>query len=147
VKLKKNPHCKVCGPSPEVTRLIDYNAFCGVPGFEHDTGSAGRDWDISPSDLAARLQRGEKIRLIDVREPHELAISSLSGEELIPLGQLAARLPELNSAEDIVVFCKTGSRSSRALELLISAGFRKVKNLRGGINAWAREVDSNLLVY
>ena len=147
VKLKKNPHCKVCGPSPEVTGLIDYDAFCGVPGLGHDEGSAGRDWDISASDLAARLQRGEKIRLVDVREPHELAISSLPGEELIPLGQLAARLPELDSAQEIVLFCKTGSRSSRALELLVSAGFRKVKNLRGGINAWAREVDPELPVY
>jgi len=82
-----------------------------------------------------------------VREPHELAISSLPGEELLPLGQLAARLPELDSSQEIVLFCKTGSRSSRALELLVSAGFRKVKNLQGGINAWAREVDKSLPVY
>jgi sulfur-carrier protein adenylyltransferase/sulfurtransferase len=147
VKLKKNPDCKVCGPNPEVTGLIDYDAFCGVPGLGHDEGSAGMDWDISATDLAARLRNGEKIRLIDVREPHELAISSLPGEELFPLGQLAARLPELDSSQEIVLFCKTGSRSSRALELLVSAGFRKVKNLQGGINAWAREVDQSLPVY
>jgi molybdopterin/thiamine biosynthesis adenylyltransferase/rhodanese-related sulfurtransferase len=147
VKLKKNPNCKVCGPNPEVTELIDYDAFCGVPGLGHDEGSAGMDWDISATDLAARLRNGEKIRLIDVREPHELAISSLPGEELLPLGQLAARLPELDSSQEIVLFCKTGSRSSRALELLVSAGFRKVKNLQGGINAWAREVDQSLPVY
>jgi sulfur-carrier protein adenylyltransferase/sulfurtransferase len=147
VKLKKNPNCKVCGPNPEVTGLIDYDAFCGVPGLGHDEGSAGMDWDISATDLAARLRNGEKIRLIDVREPHELAISSLPGEELLPLGQLAARLPELDSSQEIVLFCKTGSRSSRALELLVSAGFRKVKNLQGGINAWAREVDKSLPVY
>jgi sulfur-carrier protein adenylyltransferase/sulfurtransferase len=147
VKLKKNPHCKVCGESPEVTSLIDYDAFCGVPGIGHAEDAAGREWDISATDLAARLQRGEKIRLIDVREPHELAISSLPGEQLIPLGQLAARLSELDSAEEMVLFCKSGSRSIRALELLVSAGFRKVSNLRGGINAWAREVDPNLPVY
>jgi sulfur-carrier protein adenylyltransferase/sulfurtransferase len=147
VKLKKNPACKVCGSHPTVTELIDYNAFCGVPGIDHAEESAGAGWDISATDLAARLLNGDKIRLIDVREPHELAISSLPGEELIPLGQLAARLSELDSAEDIVLFCKTGSRSSRALELLVSAGFRKVKNLQGGINAWAREVDPNLPVY
>ena len=147
VKLRKNPHCKVCGPEPEVTQLIDYEAFCGVPGFNHDEGSAGMDWDISAPDLAAKLQRGEKIRLIDVREPHEVEISSIPGEELIPLGQLAARLPELDSAQELVVFCKTGSRSSRALELLVSAGFKRVKNLKGGINAWAREVDTRLPVY
>jgi rhodanese-related sulfurtransferase len=147
VKLKKNPKCKVCGSNPEVTELIDYDAFCGVPGLEHDEGSAGMDWDISAADLAARLQGGEKIRLIDVREPHEVAISALPGEELFPLGQLAARLPELDSAQEMVLFCKTGSRSTRALELLVSAGFKKVKNLRGGINAWAREVDTKLPVY
>ena len=147
VKLKKNPNCKVCGPNPEVTELIDYDAFCGVPGLDHDEGSAGMDWDISATDLDARLKAGEKIRLIDVREPHELQISSLPGEELFPLGQLAGRLPELDSAQEIVLFCKTGSRSTRALELLVSAGFKKVKNLHGGINAWAREVDTNLPVY
>ena len=147
VKLKKNPNCKVCGQNPEVTELIDYNEFCGVPGLGHDEGSAGMDWDISATDLDARLKAGEKIRLIDVREPHELQISSLPGEELFPLGQLAGRLHELDSAQEIVLFCKTGSRSTRALELLVSAGFKKVKNLHGGINAWAREVDTNLPVY
>jgi adenylyltransferase/sulfurtransferase len=147
VKLKKNPNCKVCGQNPEVTELIDYNEFCGVPGLGHDEGSAGMDWDISATDLDARLKTGEKIRLIDVREPHELQISSLPGEELFPLGQLAGRLHELDSAQEIVLFCKTGSRSTRALELLVSAGFKKVKNLHGGINAWAREVDTNLPVY
>jgi adenylyltransferase/sulfurtransferase len=147
IKLKKNPNCKVCGPNPEVTELIDYDAFCGVPGIGHDEGSAGKDWDISATDLAARLQRGEKLRLIDVREPHELAISSLPGEELFPLGQLAARLPELDSAQEMVLFCGTGTRSTRALELLVSAGFKKVKNLKGGLNAWAREVDPSLPVY
>ena len=147
VKLKKNPLCKVCGPNPEVTGLIDYDAFCGVPGLGHDEGSAGRDWDITAGDLDERLKHGEKLRLIDVREPHELAISSLPGEELFPLGQLAARLPELDSTQEIVLFCKTGSRSTRALELLVSAGFRKVKHLRGGINAWAKEVDTKLPIY
>jgi adenylyltransferase/sulfurtransferase len=147
VKLKKNPHCKVCGPNPEVTELIDYNAFCGVPGIGHEEASAGLEWDITPAELAEKLQRGEKIRLIDVREPHEVDISSLPGEELIPLGTLAGRLQELDSAQDMVVFCKTGNRSMRALELLTSAGFKKVKNLKGGINAWAREVDTTLPVY
>jgi molybdopterin/thiamine biosynthesis adenylyltransferase/rhodanese-related sulfurtransferase len=147
VKIKKNPHCKVCGEHPEITELIDYEAFCGVPGYSHDEESAGMDWDISAKELAARLQRGDKIRLIDVREPHEVEISSLPGEELIPLGQLAARLSELDSSQEMVLFCKTGSRSIRALELLASAGFKKVKNLKGGINAWAREVDTKLPVY
>jgi len=147
IKLKKNPNCKVCGAHPEVTGLIDYDAFCGVPGFDHDEGSAGKNWDISASDLARRLKIGEKLRLIDVREPHELAISSLPEEENFPLGQLAGRLSELDSAQELVLFCKTGVRSTRALELLVSAGFKKVKNLHGGINAWAREVDPKLPIY
>jgi len=147
VKLFKNPHCKICGPNPEVTQLIDYEAFCGVPGRDHDEGSAGMEWDIEPVELANRLKRGDPIRLIDVREPHELQISRLPNEQLIPLGELAGHLSELDSADEIVLFCKMGSRSIRALELLYSAGFRKVKNLRGGINAWARKVDPSMPVY
>jgi adenylyltransferase/sulfurtransferase len=85
--------------------------------------------------------------LLDVREPHELEISTLDGSTNIPLGQLATRLSELDSANELVVFCKAGTRSARALELLLSAGFRKVKNLKGGINAWAREVDPSLPIY
>ncbi len=147
VNLKKNPKCKVCSPEPEITELIDYEAFCGVPGHDHEEGSAGKEWDITARDLAERLKNGTPLRLIDVREPHELEISRLPGAQLIPLGQLAARLSELDSAEEIVLFCKAGTRSARALELLLSAGFRKVKNLKGGINAWAREVDPSLPIY
>jgi len=84
---------------------------------------------------------------LDVREPHELQISALPNAQNIPLGQLAARLSELDSAEDMILFCKSGARSARALELLVSAGFKKVKNLKGGINAWAKEIDSNLPIY
>ena len=147
VSLRKNPKCRICGPEPEVTALIDYEAFCGVPGHDHEQGSVGGGWDIDVSQLAERLQHGEAIRLLDVREPHELEISRLEGATLIPLGQLAERLSELDSADEMVVFCKGGTRSARALELLASAGFRKVKNLKGGINAWAREVDPRMPVY
>ena len=147
VKLRKNPKCKICGSEPEVTQLIDYEAFCGVPGHDHEEGTVGGGWDITPAELAQRLKEGNHIRLVDVREPHELEISHLERAELIPLGQLAARLSELDSAQEMVLFCKSGSRSARALELLLSAGFRKVKNLKGGINAWAREIDPSLPVY
>jgi adenylyltransferase/sulfurtransferase len=147
VKLRKNPNCKVCGPNPEITHLIDYEAFCGVPGHDHEVGSAGVDWDIQPKELAAKLKEGAPLRLIDVREPVELQVARLPGAELIPLGQLAANLNRLDSSQDIVLFCKSGSRSARALELLLSAGFRKVKNLRGGINAWSREVDPSVPLY
>jgi sulfur-carrier protein adenylyltransferase/sulfurtransferase len=147
VKLRKNPSCKVCGDNPEITELIDYEAFCGVPGHDHEEGSAGAGWDITAGELSERLNKLEPLHLIDVREPHELEISRLEGAQLIPLGQMAARLSELDSAREIVLFCKSGTRSTRALELLASAGFRKVKNLKGGINAWAREVDPSLPVY
>jgi molybdopterin/thiamine biosynthesis adenylyltransferase/rhodanese-related sulfurtransferase len=147
VKLKKNPKCRVCGPNADVTELIDYEDFCGVPGHDHEDGSAGDDWDITALDLQSRLARTSDPFLLDVREPHELAISALRGATNIPLGELAARLSELDSAREMVVFCKAGTRSKRALELLVSAGFRKVKNLKGGINAWARDVDKELPVY
>jgi len=147
VKLKKNQNCKVCGPHPEVTALIDYNEFCGVPGVFHDIGSAGKDWDITACELSIQMKTGMAICLIDVREPHELAISWIEGAKNIPLGELAGRLAELDPANEIVLFCKSGSRSRGALELLVSAGFRKVKNLKGGINAWAREVEPKLPVY
>ena len=146
VKLKKNPACRVCGPNGDVKALIDYEEFCGVPGHDHDDGSAGAGLDITARDLATRLGH-DQLRLLDVREPHELEISALPGAVNIPLGTLAARLSELDSAQEMVVFCKSGTRSARALELLASAGFRKVKNLQGGINAWAREVDTSLPVY
>ncbi len=147
VKLHKNPKCKVCGENPTVTELIDYEEFCGVPGHDHEEGVVGGGWDISAPELAARLRQGNHLKLLDVREPHELEISRLPGADLIPLGQLAGRLSELDSAQELVVFCKAGTRSARALELLRSAGFRKVKNLKGGINAWAREIDPSLPVY
>ncbi len=147
VKLQKNPDCKVCGKDPEVTELIDYEDFCGIPAHDHEEGSAGEQWDITAPELAEKLKRGEDLRLIDVREPHELEISRLEGEELIPLGQFASHLSDLDSSQEIVLFCKSGTRSTRALEILASAGFKKVKNLKGGINAWAQEVDPSLPVY
>jgi adenylyltransferase/sulfurtransferase len=147
VRLRKNPACKVCSATPEVTDLIDYEAFCGVPGHDRGEDLLAKEWEIDPAELARRLEAGERIRVIDVREPHELEISRLEGAELIPLGALASRMHELDSAVETVFFCKSGSRSARAVELMAGAGFRKIKNLRGGINAWARQVDPKLPVY
>jgi adenylyltransferase/sulfurtransferase len=147
INLRKNPNCRVCSPEPEITELIDYEEFCGMPMHDHDEGSAGADWDITVQELAEKLAGDHPPRLIDVREPHELLISSLEGAQLIPLGQLAGKLSELDSAQEMVLLCKSGSRSSRALELLVGAGFRKVRNLKGGINAWAAEVDPSLPIY
>jgi sulfur-carrier protein adenylyltransferase/sulfurtransferase len=147
VKLKKNPNCRVCGPNADIKELIDYEEFCGVPSHDHeDEGSAGASWDITVTELAERVKTNH-LKLVDVREPHELEISRIPNAVNIPLGQLAARLSELDSAEEMVIFCKSGSRSARGLELLTSAGFKKVKNLKGGINAWAREVDKSLPIY
>jgi sulfur-carrier protein adenylyltransferase/sulfurtransferase len=147
VQLKKNPKCRVCGPNADIKELIDYEEFCGVPGHDHgDEGSAGAGLDITATELADRVKTNH-LKLLDVREPHELEISALPNAVNIPLGQLASRLSELNSADDMVVFCKGGTRSARALELLASAGFKKVKNLKGGINAWAKEVDQSLPLY
>jgi sulfur-carrier protein adenylyltransferase/sulfurtransferase len=146
VKLKKNPNCRVCGPNADIKELIDYEEFCGVPSHDHEEGSAGANWDITAQELAERVKHNH-LKLLDVREPHELQISALPDARNIPLGQLAARLSELDSADEMVIFCKSGARSARGLELLVSAGFKKVKNLKGGINAWAREVDSGLPIY
>ena len=146
VQLKKNPGCKICGLQPEITSLIDYDAFCGVPGHNQEV-DLGKGMEISAVELAAQLKAGRPVRLLDVREPHELEISHIPGAKLIPLGSLAARLSELDSADETVVFCKAGTRSARALELLLSAGFRKVKNLKGGINAWVQEVDPTQPIY
>ncbi len=146
VKLKKNPNCRVCGPNADIKELIDYEEFCGVPGHDHEEGSAGTGYDITAPELAERVKTNH-LKLLDVREPHELQISALPNAINIPLGQLAGRLAELDSADEMVVFCKAGTRSARALELLASAGFKKVKNLKGGINAWAKEVDTSLPLY
>jgi adenylyltransferase/sulfurtransferase len=146
VKLKKNPKCRVCGPAADIKELINYEEFCGVPGRGHDDTSAGAGWDITATELAERV-KSNHFKLLDVREPHELEISALPNAINIPLGELAGRLAELDSAEEMVVFCKRGSRSARAIEILASAGFKKMKNLKGGINAWAEDVDTSLPIY
>ena len=127
--------------------MTDYDEYCGAAGRGQDEGSAGAGWDIDSPELADLLARPNAPILLDVREPHELEISKLNNALNIPLGSLAAHLSELDSAREMVVFCKGGTRSTRALELLVSAGFKKVKNLRGGINAWARSVDTDLPIY
>jgi molybdopterin/thiamine biosynthesis adenylyltransferase/rhodanese-related sulfurtransferase len=147
LQLKKNPSCKVCSDSPEITELIDYEAFCGVPAFDLGTAPLASELEIEPHQVAEMLNDGKKIRLIDVREPHELEISRISGAELIPFGSLASEMHKLNSTDEIVLICRSGSRSARALSMLAGAGFKKVKNMRGGINAWADQVDPSLPRY
>jgi adenylyltransferase/sulfurtransferase len=147
VTLKKNPKCRVCGPNADIKELIDYEEFCGVPGHHADDTSAGANWDITAQEMKERLERDPNLILLDVREPHELEIAAIKGAKNIPLGEVAQRMSELDSAEEMVVFCKRGSRSARAIEILSSAGFKKMKNLKGGINAWAEDVDTSLPLY
>jgi adenylyltransferase/sulfurtransferase len=147
IKLRKNPQCQVCGAHPTVTGLIDYAEFCGLPGAGHQSSLAGTAAEISPAELAARLQAGDDLVLVDVREPHELEISHLPGARLLPLGELPSRLAELDKDAEIILFCRTGTRSARALDILVTAGFTRLRHLAGGLNAWAQEIDQSMPVY
>ncbi len=145
VKFRRNPKCPVCGDSPTVTELIDYDAFCGLTrGQEAKTnGSSSRIPEISAAELKKRMDSKEKFVLVDVREPSEYKINQIPGARLIPLGSIVERANELDTADDIVVQCHFGGRSAKAAEILIGMGFKKVKNLAGGIDAWSQDVDPN----
>ncbi|HVN18917.1 MAG TPA: molybdopterin-synthase adenylyltransferase MoeB [Dongiaceae bacterium] len=144
LKLRKNPDCPVCGPNPTVTKLIDYEQFCGIRGQEEAAPVAMTDMTVE--EFKQRKDRGDDIFLLDVREPHEYAICSLGGY-LIPLNDLPKRVNELDSSREIVVHCKMGGRSAKAAEFLRKAGFSKVHNLAGGINAWAERIDPKVPKY
>ena len=143
LKLRKNPDCPVCGQHPTVKELIDYNQFCGIRGEE---SAAATMTDMTPEELKRRLDAGEDLFVLDVREPHEYQICNLGGY-LIPLNDLPKRISELDSSREIVVHCKMGGRSAKAVEFLNKSGFHKVHNLAGGINAWAERVDPKLPKY
>ncbi len=145
LKLRKNPECTVCGEHPTVTRLVDYAEFCGVRGEEAPTPVTNIP-EITPRELKSRLDRGDDIFILDVREPHEYQICNLGGR-LIPLGELSGRAAELDSSREIVAHCRSGKRSAEAVEFLRQAGFRKIWNLKGGILAWADEVDPSVPKY
>lgn len=147
VKLRKDPHCAVCSQPADKIELIDYEAFCGLPAHDHEEANMDKQYEITPKELAEQFKSGAQVKLIDVREPHELAISRIEGSIDIPLGEVAARLSELDTANEYVVMCRVGGRSARAVELMLAAGFGKVKNLVGGINAWAEQVDPDLPTY
>ncbi|MEM2034721.1 MAG: molybdopterin-synthase adenylyltransferase MoeB, partial [Candidatus Caldarchaeum sp.] len=142
LKLRKDPNCKVCGPNPTVRELIDYEAFCGVSPTPSDSSL-----HITPEELHRRLERGEKIILLDVREEVEYEICHLDKALLIPLSKLPERVNELSLTDDIVAYCHTGVRSGMAVKLLRDLGFRRVKNLAGGIDAWAERVDPDMPRY
>lgn len=145
LKLKKNSHCPMCGPHRKIHQLIDYNEFCGIRG-EEEPESNLQVPEITARDLKARLDQGEDIFILDVREPHEYQICNLKGH-LIPLGELPRRVHELDSAREIVAHCKSGKRSAQAVDFLRQAGFRKIYNLHGGILSWSTEVDPSVPRY
>jgi len=150
VKLRKNPDCPVCSENPTQTGLIDYEAFCGIAADEDASPTEDADLpEITPTELVERLERGDDITIVDVREPHEWDIVNLEdrGAELIPLGELEERMNELDPADEIVLHCRSGARSADALRTLRTAGFGKLYNLKGGVLAWADEIDPSLPKY
>lgn len=150
MQLQKDPDCPICGEHPTIHELIDYEAFCGLPvgGEEAHAEELGAEWEITPRELQARYEKdSHQPFIVDVRERHEWDICHLPKAHLIPEGDLPARMHELDSADEIVLYCRTGVRSARALKLLREAGFRKLKNLVGGIHEWADEVDSSMPTY
>ncbi len=144
LKLRKNPDCPVCGDSPTVTQLIDYEQFCGIRGEEKP--ATANIADMTPEELKQRLDAGDKLFVLDVREPNEYQICNLGGH-LIPLNDLPKRVSELDPASEIVVHCKMGGRSAKAVDFLKQQGFANVHNLVGGINAWAERIDPKMPKY
>jgi adenylyltransferase/sulfurtransferase len=147
LKLRRNPECPVCGDHPTVRELIDYEQFCGIPQQQEITMAESGVPEITVTELKAKLDAGDNLFVLDVREPHEYDIARLEGTTLIPLGQLPSRVNELNTADDIVVHCKSGMRSAKAVGFLQKAGFQKVKNLKGGILAWSDQIDPSVPKY
>jgi sulfur-carrier protein adenylyltransferase/sulfurtransferase len=145
IKVRKEPECAICGKNPTVTELIDYEAFCGVVSEEAQQAAAGST--ITAQELADLKESGADFLLVDVREPAEWEIVRIPGAELIPKGELPARLSELPQDKPIIVYCKTGVRSAEALATLKGAGFSTAKHVQGGVTAWATQVDKGLPVY
>jgi len=136
--VRKNPVCPVCGPGRTIRTLVDYETFCGAP--RHTTDASAGIPEISPRDLKTRIDAGENIFLLDVREPREYEICHIGGC-LIPLAEIRTRVGELDPSRDTVVYCRRGERSAAAVAFLKRAGFTRVRNLRGGLLAWAEDVD------
>lgn len=144
LKLKKDPDCPVCGTHPTVTKLIDYEEFCGMrPDVTEQAAAAAAasEWEITPAELKKRMDAGDKLLVLDVREPNEYQINKIAGSTLIPLGELPRRYQELPKDVEIVTQCKMGGRSQKALDFLRTVGFTRMKNLKGGILAWIDQVD------
>ncbi len=147
-KLRKDPACPVCGENPSVTALVDYEEFCGLRQSPTDKTASERLEEISARELKRRLDEGDDLQIIDVREPSEFEIARIAGTTLIPLGQVVARLNEIDTAKETVIHCKGGVRSAKAIAALKAAGFPgRLINLKGGIAAWSDEVDARVPKY
>ena len=141
VRIGRNPDCPICGKKPTITKLIDYEEFCRGGRVEKPVE------EMTVRALKGRLDTGSKILLLDVREPFEYALCRIEGSLLVPMGELERRVGELDPNLETVVYCHTGVRSARAVNLLKSRGFKRAINLKGGIDAWAREVDPKVVRY
>jgi len=144
LKLKRDPDCPVCGTHPTVTKLIDYEQFCGIgPAAVEEESAvfAKKDTEITAVELKQRLDRGDKLTIVDVREPNEYQINRIEGSILIPLGEIPRRYAELNKDDELIMQCKSGARSGRAADFLRTVGFKSVLNLKGGILDWIDKVD------
>jgi molybdopterin/thiamine biosynthesis adenylyltransferase/rhodanese-related sulfurtransferase len=142
LKLRRDPECSVCGENPSVRQLIDYEAFCGVGATD-----ANQAMEITVGELARRLENTPDLQLVDVREPYEWEICRIDRAALLPLGELPTRMRELDPGRETIMLCHIGIRSLVALEILRAAGFPNVRSLKGGIDAWARQVDLTMAVY
>ena len=147
LKLRKNPECPVCGTHPTVTKLIDYEQFCGVaPATKEETAVKNGIPQITVTELKQRIDAGDDLFILDVREPFEYRIANIGGT-LIPQGQVPQRLAEIDRNREIVVHCKAGGRSQRVAEFLKQSGYEKVANVAGGILAWSDQVDPKVPKY
>ncbi len=145
LKLRRNPECPACGDHPTITKLIDYQEFCGLGrGQEEVVETTG---DIEPVEVKQKIDRGDSFVLIDVRETHEHQICNIPFAKLIPLGELPKRVNELNTTDEIVAHCKSGVRSAKAVDFLKQSGFKRVRNMKGGILAWSDKVDPSVPKY
>jgi adenylyltransferase/sulfurtransferase len=140
-KVRRDPECPVCGDHPTIRKLIDYQQFCGIPQQVTNQG------ELDVTEVKQKIDRGDDFLLIDVREPHEYQIASIPKAKLIPLGEVARRLNEIDPDAEIVVHCKSGGRSAKAVEILRQNGYKNVANMRGGILAWSEKVDPRVPKY
>ena len=146
-KVRRNPKCPICGDRPTITSLIDYEQFCGVHPPQPASTGAGMSPDLTVDELKQRLDRGEKVFILDVRNPPEFAICRIAGSTPLPLPELPQRFRELDSDKEIVVHCKSGMRSAKAVAFLREQGFTNVRNLTGGILEWAAKIDKTMPTY